>query len=600
MPRAGSGWTAPLRVGRRVLGTVGTPKLLLILHTLALLAPLAGAAPAQAQHDQHPMRGMGEAGESAAVWRMPPMPRSMPMLPGLMALEPQLTPYLPGTRVDPASIAAARPHEAVALEDGDTLHLTAGLVRRTINGRTFTMYGYNGQYPGPLIKVAAGAEIVVVFENEIDLPSSVHWHGVRVENRYDGVPGLTQKAVEPGKAFVYRVRFPDAGIYWYHPHAREDIQQDLGLYGNLLVDPPDASYYSPVNREEVLVLDDLLIDEAGLFPYGLEAATHALMGRFGNVFLVNGEPDYALEVSKGEVVRFFLTNVSNTRTFNLSFGGARAKIVGADIGKFEREEWVESVVIAPAQRYIVEVRFEQAGSVALTNRVQAIDHFLATFYPEVDTLGTVTVASEPAEEDYADAFDTLRENADVVADIDRYRQYFDRPVDHELVLTTRAGELPGLIVQIMSLDTLYFPPVEWNDVMPNMNYLATAENVEWILREVGTGRENMDIEWHFDVGDVAKIRLHNDADSFHPMQHPIHLHGQRLLVLSRDGVPNDNLVWKDTALIPVGSTVDLLVELSNPGKWMLHCHIAEHLEAGMMMAFTVEGTDAVAQTARLH
>ena len=140
----------------------------------------------------------------------------------------------------------------------------------------------------------------------------------------------------------------------------------------------------------------------------------------------------------------------------------------------------------------------------------------------------------------------------------------------------------------MEVDTLYVPPIEWNDAMPMMNWLSSAEQVTWILRDAESGEENMDIHWRFSKGDVVKIRIFNDPESFHPMQHPIHIHGQRFLVLNVDGVPNPNLVWKDTAIVPVGSTVDFLVDMSNPGEWMLHCHIAEHLESDMMLRFTVE------------
>ena len=130
---------------------------------------------------------------------------------------------------------------------------------------------------------------------------------------------MTQAPVQVGETFVYEVHFPDAGLYWYHPHMREDIQQDLGLYGNMMVDPGDDTYYSPVNREAVLILDDILLDDSGLIPWGEQAATHSLMGRFGNVLLVNGQPDYQLKVERGEVVRFYLTNVANSRTFKRSF-----------------------------------------------------------------------------------------------------------------------------------------------------------------------------------------------------------------------------------------------------------------------------------------
>jgi FtsP/CotA-like multicopper oxidase with cupredoxin domain len=144
-------------------------------------------------------------------------------------------------------------------------------------------------------------------------------------------------------------------------------------------------------------------------------------------------------------------------------------------------------------------------------------------------------------------------------------------------------------MQSMEMDTLYVPPMEWNDAMPMMNWLSTSEQVEWILRDTDTGAENAEIDWRFEVGDVVKIRVHNTPDSFHPMNHPFHIHGQRFLVLAMDGVERDNLVWKDTAIVPVGSTMDILVEMSNPGTWMAHCHIAEHLESGMMFNFEVVG-----------
>jgi suppressor of ftsI len=562
-------------------------------RSLWWLAPLMGvvAGPhcvvGQARATQDTVR----AG-SAQGWRMPMPPMPMPMLPGVMDYQPPLTPFLPGWNLDASALPLARPREVVRLADGDTLALRAMLVRRVINGKTFTMYGFNGQYPGPLIMVDQQATVVIDFTNQIDLPTTVHWHGVRLDNRFDGMPGVTQDPVQPGERFVYQVHFPDPGIYWYHPHVREDIQQELGLYGNMLVRSPDPDYYNPVNREEVLILDDLLLDRGEIVPFGREASNFTLMGRFGNLFLINGEPDYRLAVQRGEVVRFFLTNVSNTRTYNLVFGGARMKVVGADVSKFEREEWVESVVIAPAQRYIIEARFDAAGELAITNRVQAINHVLGEFYPSVDTLGTVVVSDEPVDANYASHFLTLREHADVIADIDRVREYFDRAPDRELVLTVRARELPQAVVQYMSIDTTYYPPVEWNDAMPMMNWVSNGRNLQWVLQEPSTGRENMDIEWVFQQGDVIKLRLFNDPESFHPMMHPVHVHGQRLLVLQRNGVATRNLVWKDTVMIPVGAAVDLLVELSNPGDWMLHCHIAEHLEAGMMMKFTVRPSPA--------
>jgi FtsP/CotA-like multicopper oxidase with cupredoxin domain len=334
------------------------------------------ALPASAQHEHHMMNTSDSVG---VAHRMPPMDMSMPMMPGLDNELPPVQPFLAGADAMVSMLPEARPHEVVELADGDTLDLQAMLVRRTIQGKTFVMYGYNGQYPGPLLKVERGSKIIVNFKNNIELPTTVHWHGLRLDNPFDGIPGLTQDPIQVGDTFVYEVRFPDSGVYWYHPHMREDIQQDLGLYGNMLVDPPEADYYSPVNREEALILDDILMDENGLIPYGQEATTHSLMGRFGNVMLVNGDPGYRLSVKKGEVVRFFLTNVANSRTFNVVFGGAPIKVVASDVSKYEREVRVENVPIGPAERYIVEVRFDEPGQVAVTNTLQAINHFRGEF-----------------------------------------------------------------------------------------------------------------------------------------------------------------------------------------------------------------------------
>jgi len=565
---------------------------------------LLSAAPANLSAQQKPpakkkpdsmadMPGMKMGGDSAMGMSMPiPMPKGMPMIPGLVGLAPPVTSFLPGMGVDPKKLPAVKPTEVARLKDGDTLDLTAMLVRRTIKGRSFAMYGFNGQVPGPLIRVPQNATITVRFHNRIDLSSTVHWHGVRLDNAFDGVPGMTQDSVLPGGDFVYRVHFPDAGLYWYHPHVREDIEQALGLFGNLRVDSPDPGYYSPVNREQSLVLNDVLVNGDTLIPFGKEAPDFALMGRVGNVVLVNSDPRYTLRVKKGEVVRFFVTNVSSSRTYNLSFAnGANRpaiKVVASDVSKFEREEMVPSVVIAPAERYIVETRFDRPGRYVLVNAIQAINHYIGEFAAQVDTLGVVTVDAAPAAPDYGAQFATLRSNDAVKADVARYRQYFDKAPDKTLALTVATNSLPLATVQFMNVDTAYFAPVEWVDGMPDMNWLSTSKQVRWILRDVTTGKENMDIDWRVPRGSVVKLRIFNDPKSFHPMQHPIHLHGQRMLVVARDGVATNNFVWKDTALIPVGSTVDLLIDASNPGTWMLHCHIAEHLGSGMMTMMKVE------------
>ena len=558
------------RMGRIVLrGT--SPGARLLAHR-DLMQPVAPGAPMLEGH-QHDLQH----------WRMPPMTAGVGAMtmPGMRHLTPSVAPWLP--RGD-ATVPMAEPRRVIDVRDGDTLQLVAGLVRRTVGGRSVVMYGFNGQYPGPLIRARRGATLVVRFENRLDQPSSVHWHGVRLDNRYDGVPDVTQAAVPPGGTFEYRVHFRDAGVYWYHPHVREDIQQDLGLYGNILVSPLRESWLPHVDREEVLALDDILLDDDGLLPYGAEAPTHALMGRWGNVFLVNGEPRYTLTVGRGDVVRFYLTNVSNARVYNLAFGDARMKVVASDGGKFERESWASSVVIAPAERYVVDVLFDRAGEVAVTNRVQALDHMYGVYTPEVDSLGIVRVQASAAPGARA-GFARLRVNRDVTAELASYRRLASRTPDHTLVLTLATIGLPSPVA--LMLNSLNVP-MDWNDGMAMANWVTTGREVRWILRDAATGSENMAVHWRFERGSVVKLRIFNDPTSVHAMDHPIHVHGQRFLILSRNGVPNENLVWKDTGLIPAGETVDLLVDMANPGTWLLHCHVAEHMGAGMMTAFVVE------------
>ncbi|MEP6691011.1 MAG: multicopper oxidase domain-containing protein, partial [Gemmatimonadaceae bacterium] len=288
------------------------------------------------------------------------------------------------------------------------------------------------------------------------------------------------------------------------------------------------------------------------------------------------------------VVRFFLTDVSNTRMYNLGFGDLPIKLVGADLSNYEREIMVPNVVIAPAQRYIAEVRFDKPGTVAITNRVQALANFTGLFVPIGDTLGTVTVLPEQSAKDFGPQFARLRANAALAADIDKYRRYASKAPDKELLLTVNMQGLPVPVTAFMSVDTMYFPPAEWADGMPDMNWVSTAKEVRWILRDVVAGKDNMDIDWHFTQGDVVKIRLTNDGQSIHPMSHPIHFHGQRFLVVARNGRPEKNLAWRDVLILPVGTSADILLDASNPGKWMAHCHIAEHLEAGMHLVFTVD------------
>jgi FtsP/CotA-like multicopper oxidase with cupredoxin domain len=139
---------------------------------------------------------------------------------------------------------AARP-QVVRLHDGDRFDLRIEPVRKQLGGSELRMLGYNGSIPGPVLHVDQGSEITVEVANHGDVEATVHWHGLRLENRYDGVPHDTQAPIPIGGTFTYKVQFPDAGFYWYHPHVREDFGLEMGLYGTIIVEPADPSYWPP-------------------------------------------------------------------------------------------------------------------------------------------------------------------------------------------------------------------------------------------------------------------------------------------------------------------------------------------------------------------
>ena len=574
-----------------------------------------------------------------------------------------------------ADLPKAQSAQLISLADGARFNLRIAPVTKRLGDTTVRMLAYNGSIPGPALRVPQGSKVVVNVVNEGDLEATVHWHGLRLENRYDGTLA-TQRPIPVGGTFTYQLTFPDPGVYWYHPHIREDYGQELGLYGNIVVVPSEPDYWPPAHRELTLTLDDIRLEDGKVAPFSRLHPTYTAMGRFGSVLLVNGEPQLSLGARNGEVVRFYLTNTANTRVFNVGVRGARMKLIGGDSGRYERETFVESVVIAPSERVVVDVLFDQSGEVTLEHRTPDRTYSLAA----------ITVGVELAEPSLTAQFGNLRTNSDMTAARASMANYFGAEPEktlalvaemdmtepqlpagaaveyfcpmHADVISDGPGRCPKCSMKLMPREAapvgfacpmhpdirsalqdrcpkcgMKLVPstlvretahredhhahgrgdehhdhkpesesehvdlpsgIEWEDDMVDVNRMTNPSNMRWKLIDRQTGAEGAEIDWRFRVGQQVKIRLVNEMDSDHPMHHPFHIHGAgRFLILSRDGVAESNLVWKDTVLVRTGETVDVLLDVTHPGVWMAHCHIAEHHESGMMFSFRVDQSSVI-------
>src|SRR4051812_47373782 len=309
---------------------------------------------------------------------------------------------------DISGLPAATSAELVELAEGQRFQLRIAPVTKQLGAAAVRMLAYNGSIPGPTLRVRQGSEIEVDVVNDGDLEQTVHWHGLRLDNRSDGTHE-TQPPIPVGGRFSCRVAFPDPGIYWYHPHIREDYAQEMGLYGNVIVEPADPDYWGPAHRELCLTLDDVLLEDGQIAPFSRLETNYAAMGRFGDTLLIAGEPEVKLTAKRGEVVRIYLTNTANTRVFKVALPGARMKLVGGDSGRVEHEQLIEDVVLAPSERAVVDVLFEQPGELVLEHRTPEKPY----------RLGGVTVADERAQPSLTEPFEILRRDGELAAERER-------------------------------------------------------------------------------------------------------------------------------------------------------------------------------------
>ena len=407
-----------------------------------------------------------------------------------------------------------------------------------IDGKRLQVWAYNGSVPGPTLRIRLGETLRVRFTNQLPQDTTIHWHGQRLPNAMDGVPYLTQQPVHPGETFVYEFTPKDAGTFWFHPHVRASEQVERGLYGVLVVEDARPAPYS---RDLVWVLDDFLLDGTGqIAPQFNTRHDLAMDGRWGNAITINGQATTVLHVQPGERIRLRLLDSANGRVFVPDFGDLDAKIIAVDGLYLRAPIPARGFELAPGNRLDIDLTFDRSSSTPLEiwDRFSPQrPHLLATV--EVDgPLVTTPAFPSPA-----------------AAHVPAWAEALAAPVAHDFKLNAQQGGPFG---------------------------------IAWTIDGVA-----MDMEHHHAMamppaatlvrGKFAHLHFTNES----PRIHPIHTHGMFFRLLARNGTRVDEPFFRDTVLIHPREEIDVGVVPTDAGTWMMHCHILEHAESGMMTTISV-------------
>lgn len=429
------------------------------------------------------------------------------------------------------------------------------------SGHLTDIWAYNGTAPGPLVRVKKGHEVEIEVVNQLDQPTSVHWHGIRIDNAMDGVSNLTQAPIQPGESFRYRFTPPDAGTYWYHPHNRSWEQLARGMYGALIVEGDAQS--GQFDRDYSIVADDWRLVENGSIHEeslgSLRDWSHA--GRLGNILTLNGKPYENLDVVPGERVRLRFINTANARIMRFGIEGHQPWLVALDgqpIRPMEISE--DGIEISPSQRadLVLDVKGRTGDKVAImetsgTERLVAgYLNFVKGNPPKRDAKFPILISNALPEPELANAI--------------------------RLDLLMSGGAM-------RFLKTAIFKGQETDG-----RTLARSHGQLWAFN----GRAGISDEPYFTAkrGETIVLKLINET----AWPHAIHLHGHHFRVLGKGSLITQELApmvdeetdaFRDTVLVERDETVEIAFVADNPGKWMLHCHMLEHQASGMGTWFEV-------------
>jgi FtsP/CotA-like multicopper oxidase with cupredoxin domain len=450
---------------------------------------------------------------------------------------------------------------------GDTLwaatgrterRLTAGPGRVALAGETYPksiVWCYSSSVPGPEIRLRQGERLRAVVENRLPEDTTVHWHGVRVPNAMDGAPDVTQPSIQPGASFTYEFTVPDAGTYWYHPHAHSAEQVGRGLMGAFIVEEPEPL---PVDRDVVWVLGDWRLKQDASIVGGFNNPMEMSMaGRVGNTVTINGQVPDRISVRSGERIRLRLINAAPARIFGLQFKAHRPIVIAFDGQPIEPHAPEGGrVVLGPAMR--TDLLLDMTGQPGSSAPV--IDTFYEGLsYKLVDLSYTdeAPLRTEPAAPP-----PKLRPNTMPEPDIANAQRYDVTLTGGMMGGMGMGGGMGGGMSGMMGGAPMW----AINGVAVSGDDMAHMKPILTLTR------------------DRSYILAIDNQTAWY---HPIHLHGHSFRVITRNGRTTKYREWRDTVLIAPRERAEIAFVADNPGDWMFHCHILDHQEGGMMSIIRV-------------
>lgn len=410
-----------------------------------------------------------------------------------------------------------------------------------VPGTRSALLTFNGDYPAPIIRAKQGEMVHIHFINRLDEPTTIHWHGIRIDNKMDGVPHLTQHPVQAGESFDYEFVCPDAGTFWYHPHMNSIEQLGRGLTGLLIVDEAEPT---PYQQDVILELRDWRLGEDGEFLELSSPRQAARAGTLGTVKTVNGQIKPVIEVPAQQLTRLRLANIDNTRVYTIALKEQAAEVIALDGNAVAEPFPLVAQAIGAGMRLDLGLITPEAGKdVVIYDRKGKL-------YFEICRLRPVGETSAP--------------------------------------VPTRVPALPVNPIprpDLENAETQHFV-FEWAGAISPVDDSGKVKSEFWTMNKrawEGMSAGNLPEPLAtLTLGKTYIFKLHNAT----PHHHPIHLHGYMFTVLDSDK-REITPYQTDTILMARNERATIAFVADNPGHWMYHCHVIEHMKTGLMGYITV-------------